>query len=1599
MAIKIKFDSQHNAEQPTLVLSTKSGRLIQKIPAVGIQFKDNMNSYSELRFEVYKEDCTKNINNELWNEIKDFKLVWVKEWNTFFEINVELNETDETVKSIIAKSLGEVELSQAKLYNIEINTENDIEREDYEPTILFDEVNAETSLLNRITEKTPHYVINHVDSSIAKIQRTFEFDNITVYDAFQQIAEEIDCLFVIKCFLNDDGMIVREINVYDLEANCLKCNHRGEFSEVCPECGSKDIDVGYGEDTTIFVSTENLANNITYSTDEGSVKNCFRLEAGDDLMTATLVNCNPNGSGYIWYISDEVKEDMSEELVAILNSYDEQYEHYYKEHKMEIDAEILAAYNALVEKYQEFTSDYKKVSSPITGYPNLMQELYNTIDFYLYLNNSLMPSVEISRTTAALQAAKLNTTNLSSVAVQNIDTCSSATATSAVLAMAKTLIDSRYQVKVKESLLDELTWAGSFTVTSYSDEEDTVTTSTIYVNITGNYEEFVKQKIEKVLSKSNDEVTDIVSLFKLDGVQFKNELKKYSLVRLTSFNDCCQSCLDILIEQGIANKETWENKTPDLYRDLYVPYYNKLKLIQEEIKVRKTEISIITGIYDKDGDLSAHGLQTLLEDERSHIQDVLNFEKYLGKELWLEFVSYRREDTYKNSNYISDGLNNAELFQNALEFIETAKKEIYKSATLQHSISATLKNLLVMKDFEPIVEHFEVGNWLKIKVDDEIYLLRLIGYEINYDDLENLSVTFSDVKKITSGLNNVKNIHDKAASIATSYTYIAQQMSKGKKNNELLSNWINNGLSLTNMKIVNSADNQNITLDAHGLLCKEYLPISDSYDEKQLKLINRGIYLTDDNWKTCKTAIGKVILDDNTSMYGVNGEVIIGKLLIGENLWLQNNSNTLTFNKDGLKVKGKNNTVTINPNNTSLFTIEKDKEKILYLEADGGLYIKAVDELSTVVNRRSDVTNYAQLNEETAEVWGFATKKDAEGTWFIFGDETIDDTGTIKYPIVRDKIISEVYSCDAGDKFKISFSISTSCSGKITSSSTNTEYLTSTVGVYQKDGNGDSLTNQWYVGAAYAKRTIGTEDAPETIINTTVTMLEACRKFYVFIQTEGRSDFSGTIKIRNVRVEKIDSTALEAKTEIEQLPGKISLSVSNGSLGDKASIVLDVDGTQTVETLDLSKVRQSFANDKSAVTISGGIVTFNSNTFVVNSTNFAVTNTGEITAKAGDIAGWKIDANHIYNEGETGYTFSLWNPKIAQGDIIACCKDGSYPFRVTRNGILHATGAYINGEITTTSGKIGNLNLSNNKLFGTANSTNAWISGINTGFTYSTNNTIFLWAGARGGSNVTSAETCKTFGKEDWTDALNIIKDTASFYVTHQGEFVSQITTTSGNYNFESNYNYTAADAGNALQASVGLKTLSDKEKNRYDIDGDGKVTAVDARLILRRSVGKEKNIEKMSISFSKEGLAIATDDKSTPLFYAGRQGVYIREYDTASGGTTDTSSDMNVKNSIEYLPNNYDILFDNLVPRRFKYNKGTSNRYHTGFIAQEILTALEKSNLTTEDFATIMHLPEPMENGAEWALRKEEIVALNTWQIQKLKARIAKLEEKLADI
>ena len=108
----------------------------------------------------------------------------------------------------------------------------------------------------------------------------------------------------------------------------------------------------------------------------------------------------------------------------------------------------------------------------------------------------------------------------------------------------------------------------------------------------------------------------------------------------------------------------------------------------------------------------------------------------------------------------------------------------------------------------------------------------------------------------------------------------------------------------------------------------------------------------------------------------------------------------------------------------------------------------------------------------------------------------------------------------------------------------------------------------------------------------------------------------------------------------------------------------------------------------------------------------------------------------------------------------------------------------------------------------------------------------------------------------------------------------------------------------------------------------------------------------------------------------------------------TPISSDSNKKNSIEDLSAKYTVFFDKLRPVRYKYNDGTSDRYHTGFIAQDIETALMESEIDSTEFAGFVRTKDD-----ECFLRYTEFIALAVNEIQLLKKQNLELMERMNSI
>lgn len=102
--------------------------------------------------------------------------------------------------------------------------------------------------------------------------------------------------------------------------------------------------------------------------------------------------------------------------------------------------------------------------------------------------------------------------------------------------------------------------------------------------------------------------------------------------------------------------------------------------------------------------------------------------------------------------------------------------------------------------------------------------------------------------------------------------------------------------------------------------------------------------------------------------------------------------------------------------------------------------------------------------------------------------------------------------------------------------------------------------------------------------------------------------------------------------------------------------------------------------------------------------------------------------------------------------------------------------------------------------------------------------------------------------------------------------------------------------------------------------------------------------------------------------------------------------SDRNIKNSIEALPVKYVRMFELVEPKRYKLNSGTSGRYHTGFIAQEVENAMRACGIDSQEFAG--WAAAKLDDGSEtYFLRYSEFIPILWAKVREQEARIRRLE------
>lgn len=982
------FQRGTQAEVPTLVLQRKSGEPLGVLDgAADMIYKKNLNGADELSFLIHKYLDGK--LNPLWNDVTDLKNVYIPEFQERFEIRVSFQEESMETKAVTGTSLCEAELGQIILRGLEINTDQDLasnSSETYPATVFYmdisDNDSPETrkqkekhSLLHRVlSDKASFYQIGHVDASLKNLSYTFSADGTSIYDFLTgEVAKQMQCLFQFDS-------ITRHIHVYALSDN--------------------DSTTGYGKDTAILIDRENLASSLTCEGDADSLKNCFYVEGGDELINAAFAQLNPSGDQYLYYFSPEALAELPQQLRDAISQYHAMSENYLTlhpknpsatTHKYQQRPDTDKAYmvsdtfdpqapdSRYLTEFQKAITDtamllnpdgtasynkyYYEVPSVYSQHSDLVTAYYNALDFQSFLEYKMMPDYKMEVYDKYQALSRLNADAFGTIGIAGLNLYypSETAINNAIANKAKTLINTglfsvsidTFQVTVDLTGAEPVvTWTGAFSITDRQEEDPALSTITntdyrtvaakenyslsfvnipdsITLTINDDAISYAKNSIASMLAKKDLPMAAALYSPDVSETDFEQMISYYGMGSLTTIQNVLTDCLGIISKQleDLENSESEENELSDKLTEYQNLYANKLALVSSLISTREAQL------------LAAEKYILLMEAYLSEVKAALDFKEYLTsynsadpsrQNLWEIFQYYRREGEYRNDNIISDGLkDNASLVSHAQKLMELASKELEQAGTMQYRISTTMDNLLALPEFAPVLEDFDVGNWIRVRMDvqdkfgrEQIYKLRLLSYQINFDqaDSSGIQVEFSTSSQGAGGvLSDVEDILNSAQSMAKSYGATVRQSALAVKASKTIDHWISDGLDLTKQNAISDIQNQSLVIDSSGLLARKQDPLTETYDDCQLRIINNGIYTTHDNWDTMDAALGKFWYKDPnknwqpTETYGIIAHKLVGEQVLGEDLRICNRSGTMEFSDYGLTISNGVNTISFQP--------------------------------------------------------------------------------------------------------------------------------------------------------------------------------------------------------------------------------------------------------------------------------------------------------------------------------------------------------------------------------------------------------------------------------------------------------------------------------------------------------------------------------------------------------------------------------------------------------------------------------------------------------------------------------------------------------------
>jgi len=264
----------------------------------------------------------------------------------------------------------------------------------------------------------------------------------------------------------------------------------------------------------------------------------------------------------------------------------------------------------------------------------------------------------------------------------------------------------------------------------------------------------------------------------------------------------------------------------------------------------------------------------------------------VGYEFLLPFII---ESSYTNNNIIlTDSMSMKTQYEQSQELYNKAIEVLAKTASPKYSFTLNSVNFMAISEFSSFQNDLRMGIDVLINYDGKEINAYLTEMSINFDDLNDFSITFANRMRPENPNTKFTDIINTAIS-AGETTKLKELEWDNWTNNykSTVASFVTSELNTTLNPVIDS-DKENIKIAGSGIIGRNKLSSTlGDYADKQLWIIKDKIFTTTDGWKTYKEvlsstltstlATGITTLDSltpelNMEEYGISLNTTVGTL-------------------------------------------------------------------------------------------------------------------------------------------------------------------------------------------------------------------------------------------------------------------------------------------------------------------------------------------------------------------------------------------------------------------------------------------------------------------------------------------------------------------------------------------------------------------------------------------------------------------------------------------------------------------------------------------------------------------------------------------------